>query len=394
MIIMNKDNIVKKPPQKKVLFVTQSLGRGGMERVLVSIANALVKAGLDVTILCYDPNDPLRCELDERVKYRYKPRREFRVMPHIPHFRRYFDARKWKWEHRSSSKKLYKYYVGNEKYDVEIGFWRGPSIKIVSGSTNKDSKKLAWVHTDFRLCNPKSLLFWFNDIEECRRAYAGMDQVVCVSAEAARGFTEKMGIDDNVTYIYNMIPSDEIIQRAAEPCGIEKRKFTIVTVGRLIPDKCHDRLLKAAKRLTDEGFDFDVWIVGGGWIEDDLKALAKELGTANVFFAGSQENPYSYMKNADLFVLTSRREGFAIVIPEAMACGLPVMSTACTGPVEILDDGKFGLIVENSEEGVYNGIKSLISDREKLEHYRQMSKQRFMRFDESVIIEDILKLID
>ena len=393
MITMNKEN-KNNSPKKKILFVTQSLGRGGMERVLVSIANALVKAGLDVTILCYDPNDALRCELDERVKYIYKPRKEFRVMPHIPHIRRYYDVRKWKWEHRSSAKKLYKYYVGKEKYDVEIGFWRGPSIKIVSGSTNKSSKKLAWVHTDLRLCNPQSLLMWFNSLEECREAYSKMDNVVCVSAEAAEGFKEKIGLSENVTYIYNMIPADEVIERSAEPCELEKRKFTIVTVGRLIPDKCQDRIIKAAKKLTDEGFDFDVWIVGGGGIEDELKTLTESLGMTNIFLTGSQANPYSFMKNADLFVLSSRREGFAIVIPEAMACGLPVVSTACTGPVEILEDGKYGLIVENSDDGVYNGMKTMLTDEKTREHYREMSAKRYMRFDESGILEDILKLIN
>ena len=394
MITMKKENNNNAAQKKRILFVTHSLGRGGMERVLVSIANALVNDSFDVTIICCFPNDDLASELDDRVKYFYKPRREFHVMPHIPHIRRYYDMRKWKWEHRSSAKKLYKYYVGNEKYDVEIGFWRGPSIKIISGSTNKKSKKIAWVHTDFRLCDPKSILLWFNNLEECKKAYASMDNVVCVSEEAANGFKEKMGIADNVSFIYNMIPTEEIIKKSNEPCQLKKRKFTIVTVGRLIPDKCHDRLLKAAKKLTDEGFDFDVWIVGGGQTETELKKLANDLSLNNIEFTGAQENPYTYMKNADLFVLTSRREGFAIVLPEAMACGLPVLSTACTGPVEILENGKYGMLVENSEDGVYEGIKRMMSEKDALEHYRVMSEKRFMRFDESVILKDIKELFN
>ena len=177
-IIMKKS---ENKTKKRILFVTESLARGGMETVLVSIANNLAEKDFDVTLLCYDPRDNLVPDLNPKVRYIYKPRKEFKVMRKLPYIKRFYKYKNAVWEHRASAKTLYKYYVGNEKYDVEIGFLRGSPIKIISGSTNKKSKKLAWVHTDFRLCNPKSILGWFNGNEEVAAAYNKMDKVVCVS---------------------------------------------------------------------------------------------------------------------------------------------------------------------------------------------------------------------
>ncbi len=380
--------------KKRILFVTESLTRGGMETVLVNIANILCKKDYDITILCYDKRNNLVPELNRQIHYIYKPRKEFPILRKLPYIKRYFKYKKAAWEHRTSAKNLYKYYVGKEKYDVEIAFYRGPSIKIVSGSTNKRSKKFAWVHTDFKLCNPKSITSWFNNLEEAKTAYSKMDNIICVSYKAKQSFNEVIGLEEKTKTVYNLIPAESVIEKSYEAIPIEKAKFTTVTVGRLIPDKRQDRLLSATKRLNEEGYDFDVWVVGAGRHENELKEYCKKNKLDNVIFTGMQANPYSYMRKADLFVLTSYREGFALVIPEAMACGLPVLSTACTGPTEILNDGEFGILVDNSSEGVYNGLKNILDNKEILESLKLKSQERYMDFDEETIIKEIIALFE
>lgn len=379
---------------KRILFVTESLTRGGMETVLVNISNALVNRGFDVTVLCYDSRNDLRPDLNSCVHYIYRPRREFKFMNRIPHIRRYYNVRKAVWEHRTSASALYRYYIKNEKYDVEVGFYRGPAIKIISGSTNKKSRKFAWVHTDFQLCDPRTIVGWFNNLDEAKAAYGKMEKIACVSNQACVSFGRVIGHSEKTVTIYNMIPVEKIYELSKRTCPVKKRKFTIITVGRLIPDKCQDRLLKAAKRLTEEGFDFDVWIVGSGRAEESLKSYCEEHHLDNVFFCGMQDNPYQYLKQADLFVLTSRREGFAIVVPEAMTCGLPVVSTKCTGPSEILNDGEYGVLVDNNTEGVYAGIKKMLVNPALMEHYRKKSKERYKDFDEDKIIKKIIDLFN
>ena len=378
---------------KKILFVSESLGRGGLERVLVDITNTLAKKGYDVTVLLYGERNDLINDVSPAVHIRYVPRNPLKLRRKLPYFHRFYN--KDKWEKRASARTLYRYYVGREKYDVEIGFYRGPSIKIVSGSPNKKSKKLAWVHTDFKLCNPKSITKFFNNLAEVTEAYNRFDQIACVSNQAKASFEEVIKpAEGKTTVVYNMVSAERILRLSAEPCPLEKKRFTVATVGRLIPDKGFDRLISAVDRLNHEGYSFDVRIVGGGQVEEELHALAKEKKTDNVIFTGMQENPYKYLKDADLFICSSVREGFSIACAEALLLGLPVVSTRCTGPTEILEDGRYGLLVDNSEEGIYSGLKSVLDGNCDLEQYRKTAYERGMDFDKEKIAADIIRLIE
>lgn len=383
-----------KENKKRILFVTQTLACGGAETVLVNIANNLSRRGYSVTILCYEKAEVLVPLLDSNVRYIYKPRREFPILRKIPYIKRFYKYKKAVWEHRVSAKGLYKYYVGKEKYDIEVGFLRGAAIKIVSGSTNKKSKKFAWVHTDFKLCNPESIMDWFNNDEEIAVAYGRMDKIFCVSDKARESFNEVIGLEEKTVTLYNLIPSGTVIEKSYEEISLKKEKFTVITVGRLIPDKRHERLLSAAKQLTDEGYDFDVWIVGAGVHEDYLKKYCVDNNIRNVTFTGMQLNPYPYMRKADLFVLSSVREGFALVIPEAMACGLPVLSTSCTGPTEILDNGKYGILVDNYDESIHDGLKNILDNPKQLDSFKKKSEERYKDFDEKIIIKEIIAFFE
>lgn len=380
---------------KKVLFVTESLARGGMERVLVDLSNALASRGYSVSIVTYESTDCLKSELLSSIEYHYVKRRVFSWLKKIPVVRWLFRKllRKNGWETNASARSLYKYYVGNGKYDVEIAFYRGPSIKIISGSPNRKSRKIAWVHTDFKLCDPKSYLLFFRNLEEVREAYGTFDVISCVSKAALESFSEVIGWREKCTVVYNMVPLTKIREKGnAQPLAI-KRKFTIATLGRLIPDKGVDRLLKAIARLNKDGFDFDVWIIGGGRAYDELNALARDFHLQNVVFWGMQENPYPLLKQSNLFVCSSIREGFNIALVEAMAFGLPVLSTRCTGPTEILDEGKYGLLVDNSENGLYDGIKRVLVNPDLLEAFHQKSLERCLRFCEDRIISQVIDLM-
>lgn len=377
---------------KKVLFITESLGRGGMERIQVDIANALVRNGYDVTLIIYGKAEELRSELDARVTYKNIERNPLKIMRSIPYIHRFY--KKDKWETRTSPRSLYKYYVGNEKYDVEIGFYRGPSIKIISGSPNRKSKKIAWVHTDVKLCDPKSLTLFFNGIDEVKKAYSKFDNIVCVSNKAKESFIDLFGLEEKLLTVYNMISVEKIRKKSLEECELHKRKFTFVSVGRQIPDKGYDRLLCAVKKLNEEGFDFDLWLIGGGRAEAELREFAKENKLNNVVFAGFQTNPYKYVKQCDVFICSSKREGFNIAVAESLALGVPVLTTCCTGPTEILDDGKYGIIVDNSENGIYLGMKEILSNPNKISEYKVNCQKRAEFFDEENIMEQIIELIE
>ena len=160
----------------------------------------------------------------------------------------------------------------------------------------------------------------------------------------------------------------------------------------MIEVKGYDRLLKVVKRLNNDGLQFELWLVGYGKDEEKLKRFTAENNLTNVKFLGKQKNPYKYMKNADLYVCSSKYEGFNLTVAEALFLGTPVLSTDCTGPREILDDGKYGMLVDNSEDGLYNGILRLINQKDLLKEYRTKAIERQSFFDESRIISQIKNL--
>lgn len=379
---------------KNILFVTSALGIGGMERVLVDISNELVNRGYDVTIITYVKNegDSWIVDLDERVHFIYKKNRDFPIREKLPYIHRYYKKNKLLWETRASAKSLYKYYVGNKnRYDVEIAFCRGMAVKIVSGSTNKKSVKLNWIHNDYTLVDPKTITTSFNNMEEAKEAYRVFDKIVAVSNQAKEKFIEVIGYKEKVVTIYNMLPIQSILSKSEKPCPVAKRRFTVISVARLIPAKGYDTLLRAVKRLTEEGYDFDLWLVGREY-GSEYRAYAQQHHLDNVKFLGNQMNPYCFMTQADLYFCSSWREGFSISVAEAMCCGLPVISTNCTGPTEILDNGKYGILINYDENEMYLALKRVLDNPDALDGYKEKSLQRSKYFSSERIIEEIIDL--
>lgn len=383
----------KENKMKKILFVVPSLVVGGMERMQVTLANVLYAAGYDITIMTLNPTHTLASELNEGIKLIYKPYREFPIMSKIKYLWTFYDDGIW--ETRSSSRTLHNYYVGNEHYDVEIAFFRGLPIKIVAGA-KKNVVKLAWVHNDFQKASGYQNNF--SSMQQVFDAYKRFDKVVCVSNQAQSGFRKVIGDTGNLTTIYNLLPVDEIERKAQESpeVGVRKASLHLVLVGRLLDSaKGQKRLIDAVARLHDEGKDVSLALIGGGNDEQMLRTeITDKRAEHYITMCGNQMNPYPYIKEADLLVCASYFEGYNLTVAEALILGIPVLSTNCTGPNEILDNGKYGKIVENSEYGLYQGIKEVTENPVLLEEYRNKAISRREFFDESQLLKQITDLFE
>ena len=363
-----------------------------MERVLVTLANRLAKSEYEVTLLLLSDITDLSVELDSRVRVTYKPPKSH-LGCHIPYVRHklYDDGM---WETRATARQLYEYYVDDGRYDVEIAFFRGMCVKIISGSNNRDAVHLAWVHSDFRLA--KGWQNNFRSIAEVHEAYTRFDKVICVSEQAKEGFAAAVGDTGNLIRIYNMLPVRDILRKAKQKPLLTSPSahLNAVIVARLTDKaKGHLRLISAVARLHGEGADISLTIVGGGEDEERIKALISEKDAGSyIILTGEQSNPYPYIAGADLLVCASYYEGYNLTIAEAIILGTPVLSTDCTGPHEILDGGRYGMIVDNSEDGLYEGLRQLAGDPALLRSYKEKTAERQGFFDEDAVLHDITQL--
>ena len=165
--------------------------------------------------------------------------------------------------------------------------------------------------------------------------------------------------------------------------------FKFITIGRLVPLKGHKYLIEAFSRVKREVPNSKLFIIGDGPIKDQLKMMIQKKNLENdIFLLGLRENPFKFLANSDVFVFSSLYEGFPNVLLEAMACGLPIISTNCkTGPYEILDNGKYGFLVKvmNSIDLVEK-MKLLAKDSSLLRKYSDLSFQRALFFDIEKVI--------
>ena len=372
---------------KKLLIVAPSLAIGGMEKVLINLVNSLSEEKYDITIKTIYDNFEMAGNLNSNIKYS-----SFYRSSKIKKFD-YIKVRAYTFMLKKfSAKILYKLLVKG-KYDTEIAFFRGASIKIISGSNNNNSNKIAWVHNDFTKCT--GIFDWFNNEEKTKDAYKKFNKIVCVSQYAKEKFIERMGIKENVIVRYNINLTDDIKNKAEEKIEekFNKNTFKVCTVGRLVEAKGYDRLLKIHKRLMDEELKHDLIIVGDG---PDREKLTKYINDNNlnnsVYLLGSKSNPYKYIKDSDLFVCSSRWEGFSTVISEAVILEKPVITTRVSGTEELFLNNKYGLITENNEESLYEELKNIITSKKLYNYYKNKVKERSSFFEQKKLVKSVEKI--
>ena len=369
---------------KKVLIILPSLAVGGMEKVLINLVNELDENKYDITIKtiydCFELADNLKSNIKYSSFYKSSKNNNINFIKS----RIYTFLLK-----KLSPNTLYKLLI-KENYDIEIAFFRGASLKIISGSNNKKSNKLAWVHSDFTRCT--GIFDWFRTEEQTINAYKKFDNIVCVSQYAKEMFIKRMGINKNVVVRYNINLVSDIIEKSNEDIeeNFKENRLKVCTVGRLVEAKGYDRLLNIHKRLINEGIAYELIIVGGGPAYDKYRKFILDNRLEDtIHLLGNRNNPYKYINKSDLFVCSSRWEGFSTVISEAVILKKPVLTTRVSGVSELFLDNEYGLIVDNDEESLYQGLKLLLTNKELLNNYKEKIIERSKFFDTKKAVKNI-----
>jgi len=387
----------------KILFLIHTLAGGGAEKVLVNLVNNLDKEKYEVTVMTIINTGINRQNLAPHIRYKSiinipslkKKGSESGSLLSDGGFKKKMAMNLYSFFWKIvSTKIMYKLFI-REEYDVEIAFLEGITAKLLSGSGNQSSKKLAWIHVDL-LNERKSEKFFLNSIQE-KKCYSKFDEIVCVSNNVKESFVQKFGFDEKKVVVrYNPLETDEIVRKSEELPLVEKpADFLICTIGRLIHQKGYDRLLKVVKRLINEGHDFKLWILGDGLERLILEKYINDNNLCDyVSLLGFKENPHKYLKQADLFVCSSYAEGFSTVASEAVVLGIPVVTVDCSGMKELLgENNEYGVVTSNSEDGLYEGLASVLGSHKKRDYYQKKVIERKDFFDINKSMKNIEKLL-
>lgn len=341
---------------KKLLFGITSLTIGGAERVLVDLANELCEK-YEVTIFTIYPNGEFEKTLSPKIKLKTLYNKQYKELNKIQKI--LIPLRVW-----IQQKSIYKKYIKDD-YDVEIAFLEGAITRIFS-TKNTETTKIAWIHNDISRVfgnNIKSKIKRLVD----KKIYSKYDKLIFVSNDNMKKFEEIYKNTVPKEVIYNYVNSDNVISKSQETPDVKLDNNTInfVTVARLVEQKALDRLINVHSKLIKEGLKHNFYIIGEGPERNKLEKMINEHQVQETFkLLGKRENPYPYIKNADYFCLLSYFEGYPMVVEEAKILNKQILITD-TAAREVVRDYKNSQIFENSEEGIYNGLKDIIKNSKK-----------------------------
>lgn len=358
----------------KILIVAQNLEMGGIQKSLIHLVNELHKRGqykIDIFTFC---GGELRKELpcDIQVRYAKKPLElistPFQVVKQQGRVR-WVGVRIFLMllarviGSNNLYKLLFRFEETENHYDIAISYFNDVSTGYFNKGTNlfvdrnvNAKKKISWLHTD-----PIEAGFI---AETCRKGYKCFDKIVCVSNAVKEKFDAFLPEYKNKTsVVYNLFPIEVILDQAKSSEHFNNHLINIVSVGRIDNiTKNFDKIPYICKYLKENGVTHFKWrVIGSGPDFEDNTQLIKELHVSDVVeFVGHQHNPYPYMKLSDLYVMTSKYEGFPMVISESLILGVPVVTTRYAAAHEQIQSGQNGIISENGVEGVQKIIYELL----------------------------------
>lgn len=354
---------------KKILFLIHDLGVGGAEKVLVNLVNHMDHTRFDITVISLFGGG-----VNEQF-----------LAPHI-HYRAV-----WKKAVSGNSKlmklltprQLHRICV-KEHYDVEIAYLEGPAARVISGCQDAGTKLLCWIHCT--LHTSKEASGAFRSYREAQNCYGQFCNIICVSEPLKAAFQSFFPkLKDRIVVRYNTNETDRILSLKDEPIkdfSFPSDEIKLVAVGKICGNKGFDRLARIIKRLRNAGHFVHMYALGEGPDQQAIEEWLKENNLSDYYtFLGYQKNPYKYVSKCDLFVCASLSEGFSTAATEALIVGTPVCTVEVSGMKEMLGaHNEWGVVTDNDDEALYQGIRSLISDPALLSYYREKAKERGKSF--------------
>lgn len=358
---------------KNILFVVDEKKIGGVNILLEDILNNVDFKNSKIDLLILHNNGDRFINLPKDITIIYG-NKAFNVVDlsikYLLNNRLYLKAIKKVYISLLIKTGLIKYYIKINrkkmkliKYDIEIAFKSGfCSLFTAYGNS---TKKINWVHEDYSK-NDHTQKYK----KEFSRCFKMFDRIIAVSNEANKSFKNIYGFSPMLRTIENYIDVDRIKkmsnQELEDQGNLFNQNTNFITVARLSKEKRIDRILEATEKLVyqDKITNFKVIIVGDGIEANNLFNIAS-IKNINEYitFIGQKSNPYNYMRQADCFILSSETESFGISRIESLILKVPIITTDVPYTNEILEDNKYGIKVNNSAQGIYEGMKQILTNK-------------------------------
>ena len=348
----------------KFIFVVSDFDQGGITSSLINLTNKLIEKGHTIHILNLPNYESLPSNFNQNIKLIMLDKKAKLFNIHITDFKNAKGLKKIKYLYLGIWKKIFgsrwnkicfSKMKFDDDYDAAIGFRQGPTNYYIAKYVIPSKYSIGFNHCDGISDGDTSR--W----DKCHRY---MDKIIAVSNAARDNLLLKYPYLQNKIYtVYNIV-------KEQEKNNVKKNtkclnSFNIVTVGRidLQNQKRQDRIIEIALMLKSDGINFMWTIVGGGPDLPSLKKLINDKDLNNVIeCTGSKDNPYPFMKSADLFVSTSVWESYGMVISESLMLHIPVVAGFYPALPEVLDS-KYGILTENTVDGIYHAVKKMIVDK-------------------------------
>ncbi len=360
----------------KILFLIHDLGQGGAEKVLINLVNNMDTTKFDITVMTLFDIGVNKQFLNKNIKYKTWFHKAIRGNSYLMKL--------------FTPNQLHKMII-KEHYDIEVSYLEGPCARVISGCPYKDTKLVSWIHIEQK--NKENASKSFRNYNESLICYQKFDKTICVSNTVKKDFCSIYDLNKPIDVLYNTNETEEIKKLSFEKIepNFNKDYINIIGVGKILASKGFDRLARITKRLIEDGYSVHTYILGMGPQKEEIeKYISKNNLIGSYIFLGYETNPYKYVAKADLFVCASHAEGFSTAATEALIVGTPVITTRVSGMEEMLGkNNEYGIITKNDEESLYIGIKDLISNKEKLNHYKEKSKERGKYFSKAKTVKAV-----
>jgi glycosyltransferase involved in cell wall biosynthesis len=369
---------------KNIKFIINSMGSGGAEKVMSLLLEELSSKNYDLELICLEKDNFYPVPKNVGVKYLSKSTKletGIKKLIKLPilAFR-------------------YKKHCKGTEADISISFMNRSNYINILAKILGMKNKIIISERAMPSLQHKSGLQGFVNRFLIKLLYNKASKTIANSIGNSIDLIEKFGVN-NVTIINNPINIKQINELSNEKVDIKLDKFSFVTVGRLDSGKNHQILIKAMKDI--EAY---LYIIGDGPIKKDLESMIKNYKLEHkIFLLGRQENPYKYISKMDCFLFSSLYEGFPNVLVEALACGLPIISSDCqSGPREILvpnsdrsecliegmELNEYGILIPiNNEQNLKEAMKSMMDQENLKDKYSQNAFARANDFDIKIIIK-------